>query len=245
MNLINSIFLGVVQGITEFLPISSSGHLVIVQSFISDFSQPGVLFDTFLHAGTLGAVLIYFRHSIFKLKKNELLLYVVGTIPAVFVGFVFSDYIEALFTSTKIVGIFLLVTGLMNLLTHKKKPKKKDITLADSLCIGLFQAIAIVPGISRSGSTIFAATARGIKKPNAAQFSFILSIPAVLGANIYQILSNSGDVQVDFINYFIGFAAALISGYFAIKMVINLLQTNKFGVFAFYCFTVGFLVIFL
>ncbi len=243
MNIVSAIILGVVQGLTEFLPVSSSGHLVIVQSVMPNFKQPGVLFDTFLHAGTLGAVLIYFRRSFIKLIKDQSILYIVGTIPAVLVGVFFSDLIETLFSSTWLVGLLLLLTGLMNFMIQKTDSKNEKIKLSDSVFIGVFQALAILPGVSRSGSTIFAATRRGIKKSKAAEFSFILSIPAVLGANLYQIFSYSNSAGINWAEYLSGFLAALFSGYWAIRLVFNLLKKNKFNVFGLYCIVMGLLVL--
>ena len=235
-----SIILGVVQGLTEFLPVSSSGHLAILQSLIPNFSQPGVVFDVTLHLATTLAVIYFFRQSILKLKAKYILLLIVGTIPAVVVGFLFKDFIEPLFGSVALVGTALLVSSLLNFLTDRQTAKIKIPSFLDSLIIGFFQAIAIIPGLSRSGSTIFAGSSLGVDKKEAAKFSFLLSVPAVLGANALEIYSHSSEIEnIDYFVYGAGFLAAFITGYLAIKVVIDLLAKNKFRIFAVYCLLLG------
>lgn len=239
MNLVNAIVLGLVQGLTEFLPVSSSGHLVLVQKFFPAFSQPGVLFDVVLHGGTLLAVLVYFRKAILKLDTKYVLLLIVGSIPAAVVGYLFSDFIEGLFTSVKVVGVALLATAVMNFLTDRARQKEgKRLKILDSFVIGLSQAVAIIPGVSRSGSTIFTAAARGVEKRQAAQFSFLLSVPAVFGANLLQFLKYSGN-GFDKEIYLVGFIGAFISGYFAIYLVFKFLTSRNFKVFGFYCLVIA------
>jgi undecaprenyl-diphosphatase len=244
MTFFHSIFLGILQGLTEFLPVSSSGHLVIAQELIPSFEQPGVLFDVVLHAGTLIAILFFFRKKILSLSQKYLAMLIIGTIPAVFVGIFFSSYIENLFTSLTVVGFALLLTAVMNFMTDKgilKKVRKigpnKGLPL--SLIIGVFQAFAIVPGISRSGATIFAGSKFGFTKKQAAEFSFLLSVPAVFGANVLQFSKYGGDNNINIFYYLIGFLAAFISGYLAIGFVIKTLLAKKFKYFAVYCAVVG------
>ncbi|MBU0998385.1 undecaprenyl-diphosphate phosphatase [Patescibacteria group bacterium] len=238
MDYIWSLVLGVLQGFTEFLPISSSGHLVLVQSLIPSFRQPGVLFDVCLHFGTLFAVLFFFRKKLFKLSFKYILYIVVATIPAVIVGYILKDSISSLFSSVGIVGVALVITGLLNFLTSKQKEEEKSLDYKKSLFIGLMQAFAIVPGISRSGSTIFAGTKSGLSSKDAAEFSFLMSVPAIIGANILEVYSNWGE-SINYITYFIGFLAAFISGVLAIKIVLKFLEDKKFKVFAFYCLVLG------
>lgn len=233
-----AVFLGVLQGFTEFLPISSSGHLVIAQSLIPDFYQPGVLFDTVLHAGTFLAIVFYFREKLTKLDSYYIKLLLVGTIPAALVGFLFQTFFESLFGYTKLVGAALIITSVINYLTDKNKTSKKNLSISDSLFVGLFQAFAIIPGISRSGSTIYAGTKRGIDRKKAAEFSFLLSLPAVFGANILQFYTNSASIAFKH-TYIIGFLAAFVSGYLAIGLVLRLLVAGKFRFFALYCLLVG------
>ncbi|QQS38771.1 undecaprenyl-diphosphate phosphatase [Candidatus Woesebacteria bacterium] len=249
MELLYPTLLGILQGFTEFFPVSSSGHLVIAQQIVPGFSQPGVLFDVFLHAGTLLAVIIYFYKDILKLTFRDYFFLGCATLPATVVGFLFSDSIELLFDNAKLVGLMLMITAFLNYLTDKNI-KKRSIGFADvknpmktSFVIGLFQAIAITPGISRSGSTIFAGTKYGLKAQEAAKFSFLLSIPAIIGANILQFVKYGNVSEINVITYSAGFLAAVISGYIAIAWVIKLLDTNKFRYFSYYCLFVGVLVV--
>lgn len=249
MDFYQAIILGVIQGLTEFLPVSSSGHLVIAQSLIPGFSQPGVLFDVILHAGTLLAVVLYFRKRIISLDKRMFLFLMLGSIPAGFVGFLFKDFLEDLFSNPQAVGVALLATGVMNWAvdTVKRKTHKQSLPLrgnekrigwVDTVVVGVFQAIAIIPGISRSGSTIFAGVWQGIKKEDAAEFSFLLSIPAVGGAIFLQLLDYNGD-SFNYIFYLSGAVTALVVGYASIGLLMKLLVQRYFKIFAVYCFIVG------
>ena len=245
MNIFTSALLGVVQGLTEFLPVSSSGHLVIVQSMIPGFSQPGVLFDAVLHAGTLSAIVYYFRKEILKLKAKYLYYIVVGTIPVVIIGYLFRPLAETFFTNLRLVGAALMITGVINLLIDRAWKKRGDLNEKKSLVVGVAQAFSIIPGISRSASTIFAGVGMGLDRKKAAQYSFLLSIPAIIGANIVQFYfyGFSGVENISY--YIIGFLASFITGVFAIGLVLKLLVKKKFTYFAYYCFIVGAMIIFL
>lgn len=245
MNLFSSVFLGILQGLTEFLPVSSSGHLVLAQHFIPGFSQPGVLFDVILHFGTFFSIVIYFRKAILKISRRYIFLIAVGTIPAVFFGLLFQSAIENLFKSVRVVGFALLVTAMMNYLTDREAKKEKKISSKMAGIIGLAQAFAIIPGISRSGSTIFTGTRLGITKEKAAEFSFLLSLPAVMGANVLQFISHGPNGSQNSACYLAGFIAAFVSGYLAIGAVLRLLLSKRFKLFAIYCFLVAFFVILL
>ena len=245
MNLFSSLLLGVLQGLTEFLPVSSSGHLVLAQYLIPGFSQPGVLFDVVLHLGTLFAIVAYFRKAILDISRKYLFLIAVGTIPAVLFGFLFQSAIEDLFRSVQVVGFALLLTAAMNYLTDWEVKKNKKISTKMAGVVGLAQALAIIPGVSRSGSTIFAGTRLGIAKKKAARFSFLLSIPAVAGANVLQLASHASGGSINPLYYFAGFLAAFISGYLAIGIVFRVLLSRRFRLFAAYCLLVAFLVILL
>lgn len=165
---------------------------------------------------------------------------VIGTIPAIFVGLLFQDNIEMLFSNTKAVGVFLVITGLMNYFMDKivllESAKKQ--TGKDSFLIGIAQSVAILPGISRSGSTIFAGLKLGLNKKDATEFSFLLSIPAVVGANLLQITKYSIH-NIKYSVYVVGFLSAFISGYLAIKLLMKLFVKNRFKHIAFYCVIVG------
>lgn len=240
-----SIFLGLVQGLTEFLPISSSGHLVIMQRIIPGFSQPGVLLDVFLHLGTTLAVIFYFRKTILTFLKEKLLFIIISSIPAALIGVIFGGFLENLFDSIRIVSVALLVTSILNLKTSQIKSKNIAINSKNAFVIGIFQAIAIIPGISRSGSTIFSGSLMGFSKKKAAEFSFIISIPAVIGATLYQFVKYFGSIQGNYLTMSLGFLSSFLFGYMAINMVLRLVTSNKYIYFSIYCATLGLITLLL
>jgi undecaprenyl-diphosphatase len=267
MDIFQAIILGIVQGLTEFLPVSSSAHLVFVTEL---FNLPqNVAFDTILHLGTLVAVVGYFWRDILTIissfissvldifrgrfkegleetpfKKLSWLL-IVGTIPAGLAGILLQNQFEALFNDVIYVGFFLIVTGLLLWAAERVKPGTKDvkdISFKNALVIGIFQAIAIAPGISRSGATISAGLFSGLNRELAARFSFLLSIPAILGAAVVQIRHiNSTDTST--ITLIAGFLAAMIFGYIAIKLLLKIIKERTLMIFAYYCWIVGVIAI--
>jgi undecaprenyl-diphosphatase len=272
------IILGLVQGLTEFLPISSSGHLAIGQQIISGSENidQDILLNILLHFATLLVVLIYYRKDIATIvkvtlsyvcnfrsqhshnsveneKKNArenplarkmLPLIVVGSIPTGILGVVlkFSNRIEDMFSSLSLIGVSLLVTGTLLYLSDKFSPShvKKDISYVDALIIGTIQGIAILPGISRSGSTISIGILRGIERRTAATFSFLLSIPAILGAVALEAkdISTLADTP-QFIPYLLGMLVAFGSGYIAIAALIRVVMKRKLSWFSVYCWAIG------
>lgn len=259
MNIGEALILGLVQGLTEFLPISSSGHLVFAKHFLGGVRQPGILFEVLLHLGTLIAVLLYFKKDIISILKALLpsknnndrnIIYkrklalgvVVGTIPTVIISILFKDFFESIFDSVKIVSIMLLVTGILLYLSDRyAEGKKSEVPMKDAIIIGIVQGVAIIPGISRSGSTIATGIFRGIKSENAARFSFLLSIPAILGAVVLK-LSETGDFPVeDIFPYSIGVATAAVSGFLSIKVLMKIVSGKKLRYFAYYCWIIGIL----
>lgn len=248
MDTFSSIVLGVVQGLTEFIPVSSSGHLVIAQKLMPSFTQPGVVFDVFLHLGTLLAVFVYFRKKILSLlgDPHYLMILFIGTLPAVVIGFLFKDYLEKSYGLGGIfLGIQFLITSFFCFMTDKKNGERENITVKDSFIIGLSQAFAILPAVSRSGATIFAAVTRGIKNKEAAEYSFLLSIPAILGANVLEIASHSDQVFPLSSSYGVGFLASFLTGMISIYLTIKFLYKKMFKVFAIYTLILGVLVMFL
>ncbi len=241
MNFFWPIILGIVQGFTEFLPVSSSGHLVILQNFLPGFNQPGILLDVFLHLGTAFAVIYFFRKEIVSLVKEYWFFLFVGTLPAGIVGILLQEKIESLFVNLKLVGLALLVTAFFNLLSDQIKSLNNKIKVKSSLIIGLFQAVAIVPGVSRSGATIFAGILSGLGKENSARFSFLLSLPAIFGANILE-LNHLQNYSLDLTVYLAGFFSALISGLVSIKIVLRSLEKKNFRIFGFYCLILAIVV---
>jgi undecaprenyl-diphosphatase len=239
MNLIYGVVLGIVQGLTEFLPVSSSAHLVIVQHLLPGFEQPGVLFDVILHLGTTAAVLFYFRYEIMRLTMKEIKYLLVGSIPAGVVGIVFQTALEDLFLSTFLVGITLFVTAALNFFTDRASATRERMNYIDAIVMGIGQAIAIIPGISRSGATIFAGTSMGLDRQKAAQYSFLLSVPAILGATVLQLVSHGGEGNLPVGLYVLGFMTALVTGFISIMLTFRFLTEKKFTYFAIYCVVLG------
>lgn len=255
MNIFEAMLLGLIQGLTEFLPVSSSGHLVIFQELLK-INQPGVTLEVLLHFGTLLSVIWVFGRDFLALlsfrrnseERNFLLMLIAGVAVTGVIGLLFSDYLTELFKSTLLVGFMLLLTGavlkLITILPVGTKDKN-NITFKDALSIGLLQAVAIIPGISRSGSTIAAALWRGLDRQTAVRYSFMLSAPIILGATLLEVreMLSFGFEQELIVNYIAGSVVAFLSGVLAIRVFIKLLAGNKFHYFSYYCFAVGTLVI--
>src|SRR3990172_6163029 len=184
-----ALLLGLVQGVTEFLPISSSGHLALFQYWFG-IQEPTLFFDVFLHAASLVAIMIFFWTEIKKLVLRDYWLLAVGTIPAVFIGLGLENYLETTLSTPLMLGLTFMITGLINVAIHRllAKPPKTSAQLNESkaLTIGLFQAFAIVPAISRSGSTLLGSLWTKLDKEKAFAFTFLLGVPAIFGANILQ-----------------------------------------------------------
>lgn len=250
MALANSIVLGIVQGLTEFLPVSSSGHLVIASKLLGIKSD--VAFDILLHLATLLAVCSFFAPEIIEITKAFLferkmenpyfklgLLVISGSIPTAVIGFAFKDRFEAMFSSLNAVGTFLIITGILIMLADRFGKTRKGIKkfgLADSLIIGAAQGCAIAPGLSRTGTTVSTSLLLGLEPALAARFSFLLSIPAILGSSMFKskaIFKGMGHEA------FAGFLAAAICGYFAIWLFIRLIEKRQIKGFAYYCFAAG------
>ncbi|OGF44647.1 MAG: hypothetical protein A2452_08060 [Candidatus Firestonebacteria bacterium RIFOXYC2_FULL_39_67] len=250
MTLLESIILGIVQGLTEFLPVSSSGHLVVIQSLFKNFSQPGILFDVTLHLGTALAVVIYFRKRIVEIFKNIKLLMLVLTATAVtgVIGVAFKDVFEKMFTDVKLVGAALIGTAIILLFAGRVKTgnkTEKEMTWLNALFVGLIQGIAIIPGISRSGSTISAGLFAKLDRKFAAEFSFLLSIPAVLGAAVIETrhLTKADMVNIDISVYLTGLLVAAITGFFCTKLLVNIIQKQKLHYFSIYLLIMGTIVL--
>lgn len=240
MTLLESIFLGLLQGVTEFLPISSSGHLVLFETLMKLPVESLKSFDVALHVGSLLAILIYFRKTILQiiLKDRRYILWlIVGTIPAVLAGFTLEDYIDEIFRGTLAVGIVMAITGVFFLLAEKFKPKQSELTAKKSFIIGIAQAAALIPGVSRSGSTIATGLLTGAKRTKAAEFSFLLGSIAITGAGILTAL----DVQdlPETTPLVAGFVASLLASYFAIKFLMYFFKKHTLKPFAYYLFLVS------
>lgn len=252
MTIFQAIIMGAIQGLTEFLPVSSSGHLVIGQSLLG-LKTAGVTFEIWLHLGTLAAVLIYFRPRIIRLiqslwngregatERTTIWALIIGTLPAVVVGFTLKSAIETAFSSPRFTAAMLVITGLILLSTLLAKNKGFLVSPLRGLIIGVAQAIAILPGISRSGSTISAAMLIGVDPPKAAEFSFLLSIPAIAGAFLLDALSAKGSILPagDFGGYLIGTAVSFLLGLLSIHYLLKIIRKGSFHLFGVYCLVVG------
>ncbi len=247
----DAIILGIVQGFTEFLPISSSGHLVLMQELLN-LNLPGNQLEVVMHAGTLFSILFVFWKDLvtltMSLTEKKSLTYVtyvvVGTIPAVIVGLGFKSQIESMFDSTLVVGINLLFTGVLLLATRFIQIKDREISIKSSVSIGLAQALAILPGISRSGSTISLALIMGIKPSEAARFSFLLAIPALMGAGLLTALDGfQASGQTSLMPLILGFTTSFATGWVALKWLLTMLKKGQFYWFGAYCFIIGTLTI--
>lgn len=259
--------MGILQGLTEFLPVSSSGHLVLLQHILG-IEEMGLGFNIILHIGTLCAVILYYRKDLIlllrelialckdiiltggkpDLRSNEyrllLVMLIIAVLPTASIGLIFNNLFESLFKAWYIVGYTLIITGVIlwisNYLPAGLK-QVKNMTFKDALFVGLIQGAAITPGISRSGTTIFAGLTAGFTRDLATRFSFLLSVPAILaavvleGPEIIAELSAIGDL----LPVFIGFIASAVSGYLAIDLLIAVLKRQKLQYFSYYCWVVG------
>jgi len=246
VSLIQAVIMSVIQGVAEWLPISSSGHLALMHNF---FGFQSLSFDVFLHFASILAVLFIFRKDIIQLlnlRKKENLNYIffilLGIIPAGLVGVLFKDQIESFFSSLFYLGIFFIVSGILIYSTKFAQVKSKKIGLFDSLFIGVFQAVAILPGISRSGATISGGIFRGIKKEEAVKFSFFMAIPIVLGAAVIE-LKDLVATNLDYSLLIVSFIITFLVSLFTIKLLLKIIKTDKFYLFGVYNFVLGILVV--
>lgn len=268
MNYLMSVIMGAIQGVAEFLPISSSGHLALFQAFFNmeDVESSHMLFAVLLHFGTFISVcIVYWRDIVDMIRefflgisalisgkgarenippaRRLIMLIVVATLP-LFVMVLLKDYVALLFQSSIAVSLALIATGFILFFSDrlaKGRKTERTATVADAVMVGISQAIAVIPGLSRSGTTISAGMLRGFDRSFAVRFSFLMSLPAVLGANILE-LKDAVEVGFDTTLlpvYLVGVAVAAVVGYFSIRLVKSLADQGKFGRFAYYCWAVG------
>jgi len=239
------LLLGIVQGLTEFLPVSSSGHLVILKYWLG-FKGEGVIMEVTLHFATLLAIIIFFRKNILDYaKKEKMLAIIIGTIPIAFLGVIFKDKMEMLFNNYLLATFALSITGLLLFISRRAKENKEELDLKAAFIVGIAQALALTPGISRSGFTVAAALLLGIKREKAFEFSFILAIPALLGAfiiNIPDILKTSTGKTLDLLP---GTLAAFLSGLFALWIFYKVITKKDLYLFSYYLWFVSGLSLFL
>ncbi len=265
MNEIQALLLGLVQGLTEYLPVSSSGHLAILSNFFGLDGESSLTFTVAVHVATVMSTLIILWKEIWELLKgvfdtktplwNDARRYataiIISMIPVAIVGFCFKDQVEEVFgNGLLIVGICLLVTAALLIFSYYAKPRQKEeIGMLDAFVIGIAQAAAVLPGLSRSGSTIATGLLLGNKKEKLAQFSFLMVIPPILGEALLDVMkavkgsAETATVAIPTSSYIIGFLAAFISGCIACKWMINLVKKGKLVYFGIYCAIVGTLLI--
>ncbi|KKR56761.1 MAG: Undecaprenyl-diphosphatase [Candidatus Curtissbacteria bacterium GW2011_GWA1_40_47] len=252
MNYFLALLAGAVQGLTEFLPISSTGHLIIFEK-IFNISQIefGLAFDASLHLGTLLAIAIFFFRDylkVFSLKNQLFIKLIIGTIPAAIAGLFLETAIESQFRQLWVVGLGLILFSLVIILAEKFGPmvkKEKDVTLTNSLIIGLFQSLALIPGVSRSGSTISGGLFLGLKRDEAARFAFLLSGPIIAGAGAKKFLDvATSSISLNDLSFFIiGIISSAIFGYLTIKYFLKYLSTSTLYPFVIYRVIVGLLLL--
>ena len=260
MNEIDAIILGVIQGLTEFLPVSSSGHLEITRELLDTNQLPSdnLLMTSVLHFATALSTILVFRKDIYDLikglfdkenksSKSYIIKILIAIVPAGLVGFLLSDEIEFLFSGNMIlVGIMLIITGTLLFLTKILKTKNFKISSVHALIIGLSQAFAVIPGISRSGATICTSLFLGNNKSEAAKFSFLIVIPVIFGAILKDVLS--GDIfynEIKISILIIGFISSFLTGVLACKLMLKTVANNNLIYFSFYCFVLGIISIFI
>ncbi len=258
MSYIEAIILGIIQGLTEFLPVSSSGHLELAKAMFGDKSLPeeSLTFTVILHFATALSTIVIFRKEIWQIIKgifqfqwnDEMkfsLKIIISMIPAVIIGLLFEKELEAFFNGNILmVGFMLLITALLLLLADRAKNTNQDVSFKNSFIIGVSQAIAMLPGISRSGATISTSVLLGVDRTKAARFSFLMVVPLIFGKVAKDILGGDISFQNENIGAMgIGFIAAFISGLFACNWMISLVKNSKLYYFAIYCFVVGIIAI--
>lgn len=253
MTTLQSIVLGIVQGLTEFLPVSSSGHLMLASEILgTDLSAADDLtFSLTLHAATVLSTIVILWREVWRLIKGVfsrtfteeqayLIKIVISMVPIGIVGFCFKDYLEEAFSSMLVVGIMLLITALLLTFAYKAKPRQKDsISYRDAAIIGVAQAFATMPGLSRSGTTIATGLLLGNKKESVAQFSFLMVLPPILGNALLDIIGGNFGGGVEAMPLIAGFIAAFVTGCLACKFMIEMVKRGKLIWFAAYCAVVG------
>lgn len=257
MNWLEALILGLIQGLTEFLPVSSSGHLEIGKYLMDINAEKSLLFTVVVHGATvLSTIVVFWKDLIvifkglFKFKWNQetqfVLKIIISMIPVLIVGVFFKDQVESLFNGNMIfVGSMLIVTAMMLTFTHFSKSNKRDVNYLDSLIIGIAQAFAVLPGVSRSGATISTGIIIGDKKESVTRFSFLMVLIPILGANMLDIMSGemTSNETIGIFPLIVGFLAAFIAGWAACTWMINIVKKGKLIYFAIYCLIIGLVAI--
>lgn len=269
LDILSAIILGAVQGLSEFLPISSSGHLALIPHLLG--VETGLAFDTVLHIGTLIAIFTFFWKDIVNLIKGFILsiidlsegidkfkeglntiaekrfawLIIIGTIPTGIIGILFKDAVETVLRGTIFIGFFLIVTGIILYYSERHSSGNitaKDMSFKKAAIVGICQGLAVLPGISRSGSTIASGLCLGLEREYAARYSFLLSVPAVIAAGVLQI-KDIANIDASMTVLLAGFLSSVIFGYLAIKLLMKMIKGWSLDIFAYYCWIVGILTL--
>jgi undecaprenyl-diphosphatase len=263
LGIIEAVLLGLLQGITEFLPVSSSGHLALARAIIARDLETGITFEIVVHFGSFCSIVVYYRallgnilSDLFKslspqgIRSKQLftdensrlsMIILLSMIPAMVVGFTLKDTIEEAFLNPFFVSLMLLVTGSLLYSTKFIKEPEKDVNATRGFWMGVAQAVAILPGISRAGSTISLGLLMGVDRDKVANFSFLMVLPVIAGAMLLEVIDliSLGEIQIPTSSLIVGFFTSFLAGYFALSYLIKLLKRRKFHYFAFYCWTVG------
>lgn len=269
LDILSAIILGAVQGLSEFLPISSSGHLALIPHLLG--VETGLAFDTVLHIGTLIAIFTFFWKDIINLIKGFILsiidlsegidkfkeglntipekrfawLIIIGTIPTGIIGILFKDAVETVLRGTIFIGFFLIVTGIILYYSERHSSGNitaKDMSFKKAAIVGICQGLAVLPGISRSGSTIASGLCLGLEREYAARYSFLLSVPAIIAAGVLQI-KDIANIDASMTVLLAGFLSSVIFGYLAIKLLMKMIKGWSLDIFAYYCWIVGILTL--
>lgn len=256
MTLFDAMLLGIVQGITEFLPISSDGHLAIVQHYLPNFEQPGLLFDVMLHVGTLGAILLYFQRDVVRLlmspfrrtsearrDRRLLVLIVIASVPTAIIGLALKSAVEQWMENMLVVGAMLILTGTLLFVgeRYRRSGRRHEaaLTATDAVLTGIAQGLAVLPGLSRSGSTIATLLFRGVDGETAARFSFLMAMPAIGGAALLSLKDLDTLPAGDIPAYLAGTGVAFLVGLLAIRLLLDIIRRQRLVWFSIYCWLIG------
>lgn len=254
MSILEAIIMGIVQGLTEFLPVSSSGHLEIASVILGIEAEENMAFTVIVHGGTVLSTIVVFRKwiaqliaGLFKFQMNQETLFIinilVSMLPILFVGLFFKDQIEALFTGNLLlVGAMLIVTAVLLTFSGRAKTVNRNMTLKDAFVMGIAQAVAVIPGLSRSGATISTGLMLGLRRDEVASFSFLMVLIPIIGMNLLELIGGGFGESASQIGsgaLIAGFLASFITGTAACKLMINIVKKGKLVWFAVYCFIIG------
>jgi len=247
VSILTAIFLGLIQGLTEFLPVSSSGHLMLFQKLLN-MPNNMLLFNIILHVATLCAVVIVFRKKIWQLIRHPLnktnLYLIIATAITCTIVLIFKDLIDRVFTY-KVLPVTFMLTAIVLFIVTFVKPRDKNIKMTTAITAGLAQGIAVIPGLSRSGITIAANLALGTKRTEAAEFSFLMSIPIIIASLVYELISSQEAIKLEVLPTVLAFITALLSGIFAIKFMLHIVARVKLYWFSIYLIILALISVFI